>query len=144
MKLIRQILEGKPADIWLISPNKSVYEAIEVMSSKDIGALLVVEDEKLCGLISERDYTRKVILKERSSKNTLVKNIMTEKVYTAKPEDSIQECMALMTDQHFRHLPILDKDSKKILGMVSMGDLVKSIIEEQEFVINQLESYISS
>jgi CBS domain-containing protein len=110
------------------------------MADKQIGALMVMRDEKLVGIVSERDYARKVILKGRSSQETQVQDIMTSKVYCARPEQSVEECMALMTDKRVRHLPVLDGD--RVDGIISIGDLVRSIIAEQQFVIEQLESYI--
>ncbi len=144
MKTIKQILEEKGSDIWSVSPDDTVYKAVALMSEKDIGALLVIQDGNLCGLLSERDYTRKIMLKNRTSQDTLVKEIMTSEVSTAIPSDTIQECMAVMTNKRFRHLPVTDAEDNNVLGMISIGDLVKSIIEEQRFVIDQLESYISS
>ena len=143
MKTIQQLLDEKDTGIWSVSPSDSVYDAVALMSEKDVGALLVLEDNKLCGLLSERDYARKIILKERSSKGTNVSDIMTEKVYTTFPDDTVENCMSVMTQKRFRHLPVVDKESGNIVGMVSIGDLVKAIIEEQKFTIEQLEQYIN-
>ena len=141
MKSLKQVLQGKGHDVWSIGPEDSVYDAMQMMADKDVGALVVMEGDSLVGVFSERDYARKVILRGRSSKDTKVKEIMTSRVAYARPEQSVEECMALMTDKHIRHLPVMDGD--KMLGVVSIGDLVKVIIEEQQHVIEQLEQYIS-
>lgn len=144
MSTIRQLLKGKNPQIWSVDPGSSVYEAMKLMSEKDVGALLVMNGDKLSGLLSERDYARKVILMDRSSRDTRVEEIMTRKVFTTHPDDTVQNCMSVMTDRHFRHLPVVDNTSEKILGMVSIGDLVKAVIDEQKFHIEQLEQYINS
>ena len=141
MTSLKQVLQGKGHDVWSIGPEDSVYDAMQMMADKDVGALVVMEGDSLVGVFSERDYARKVILRGRSSKDTKVKEIMTSRVAYARPEQSVEECMALMTDKHIRHLPVMDGD--KMLGVVSIGDLVKAIIEEQQHVIAQLEQYIS-
>jgi CBS domain-containing protein len=140
MQTIRQILEAKGYEVLSISPGASVYSAIELMADNGIGALMVVEGDRIAGLISERDYARKVILKGRSSKDTEVRDIMTTHVICAGPEQTVEECMALMTEKRVRHLPVMD--GGKLLGIVSIGDLVKAIIAEQRFIIEQLEHYI--
>jgi CBS domain-containing protein len=127
--------------VWSIEPSASVYDAIELMAEKGIGALLVMEAGKLVGILSERDYARKIILQGRASKSTAVKEIMTSRVAYTDPEQDIQECMALMTDKRIRHLPVLE--SGQLCGVVSIGDLVKAIIDEQKFIIEQLERYIT-
>ncbi len=141
MASVKQILQGKGHDIWSIGPESSVYDAIAMMADKEIGALVVMESDSLVGVLSERDYARKVILKGRSSKDTKIKEIMTSRVAYARPEQSVEECMGIMTDKRIRHLPVLDGD--KLLGIISIGDLVKTIIEEQQHVIKQLEQYIN-
>jgi CBS domain-containing protein len=141
MATIRQLLDSKGHEVWAIDPDDSVYQAIERMAEKRVGALVVMSDEKLVGIVSERDYARKVILKGRSSQETPVHDIMTSKVYCARLEQSVEECMALMTQKRVRHLPVLD--GNRVDGVISIGDLVKSIIAEQQFVIEQLENYIS-
>ncbi len=141
MMTVAHLLDSKGKDIWSISPSGSVFDAIEAMAEKGVGALLVMENEQLVGIISERDYARKVILKGKSSKQTLVSDIMTKNVLIARPEQSVEECMAVMTEKRIRHLPVLDKH--KVIGMISLGDLVKTIIAEQQFTIQQLEQYIS-
>ncbi len=143
MKKISQLLDEKDQTLWSVKPKDSVYDAVRLMSEKNIGALLVMEDDKLCGLFSERDYARKIILKERSSKETTVDEIMTKEVYCTNPGDTVQNCMNVMTRKHFRHLPVSEKETGKILGMVSIGDLVKSEMDDQKFTIEQLEQYIN-
>ena len=140
MKTIKQLLEVKGDDIWSITPDASVYEAVKLMADKAIGALLVLESGKLIGIISERDCTRKLMLQERAPKDTLVREIMTSSVITVRPDQTVEECMALVTAKRIRHLPVLAGD--QLMGMVSIGDLVKDIISEQEFMIQQLENYI--
>ena len=141
MKTIRQLLESKGHDIWSISPDATVYEAIKLMAEKEIGALLIMDDSRPVGILSERDYARKIILKGRSSRETKVRDIMTMDVIFADADQSIEGCMALMTNKRIRHLPILDEG--RLIAVVSIGDLVKYIIAEQKFVIEQLESYIN-
>ncbi len=137
---VRQLLRGKGNDVWHIAPDATVYDALRLMADKGIGALLVLEDERLVGIISERDYARKVILKEKTPMDTLVREIMTERVITVNPEQTIRECMSLMTDKRVRHLPVLEDD--RLTGIISIGDVVKAIISQQEFMIEQLERYI--
>ena len=141
MQTVKELLDAKGHQVWSISPDASVYNAIELMAEKEIGALLVRQADKPVGIISERDYARKVILKGRSSQETAVEEIMTSRVLYAYPEQRIEECMAVMTERRIRHLPVLEGAS--IVGMLSIGDLVKSIIAEQQFMIEQLEHYIS-
>ena len=137
---VRDVLERKGSDIWSIAPDASVYDAIELMADKGIGALLVTEGERLCGIVSERDYARKVVLKGRSSSDTQVKDIMTARVLYVGRERSIEECMALMTEKRVRHLPVMEDD--RLIGILSVGDVIKAIISKQEFIIEQLEDYI--
>lgn len=139
--IIRQLLEDKGNIIWSIEPAASVYDAIKLMADKAVGALVVLEDEKLVGIISERDYARKVILKGLSSKAIQVKDIMTTRVLYIHPEQSVDESMALMTEKRIRHLPVMENE--KLVGLISIGDLVKSIIAHQQLTIKQLEQYIS-
>lgn len=143
MKKISQLMDEKEKNLWFVKPTDTVFDAVRLMSEKDIGALLVMEGDKLCGLLSERDYARKIILKERSSKETTVDEIMSKKIYCTHPEDTVQNCMNVMTNKRFRHLPVSDNESGKILGMVSIGDLVKSEMDDQKFTIEQLEQYIN-
>ena len=141
MTAVKQLLDSKGNDVWSINPDDTVYDAIESMADKSVGALLVMKGPKLVGIISERDYARKVILQGKSSRDTPVKDIMTAKVLCARLDQSIEECMALMTDKHIRHLPVVEDG--KVMGMLSLGDLVKTIIAEQQHTIEQLEHYIS-
>jgi len=137
---VRKLLNVKGQGLWSIVPDASVYDAIEMMADKGCGALAVMTGADLVGIISERDYARKVILAGRSSKTTLVNEIMTAPVITGSPDATVEGCLALMTDKRIRHLPITE--GATVLGMVSIGDLVKAIIAEQKFLISQLESYI--
>ena len=140
MKTIKRLLEAKGYDIWSITPDASVYEAIKLMADRNVGALLVLESGKLVGVISERDCTRRLILKERAAKDTQVREVMTSGVIYVRPDQTVEDCMALMTAKRVRHLPVLADD--QLIGIVSIGDLVKDIISEQEFMIQQLEHYI--
>ena len=141
-EVIKDLLKIKNKNIWTIEPGATVYDAISEMADKQIGALVVSEDKKVIGIITERDYARKVILQDKSSKDTLVREIMTERVIYVKPDQKIEDCMALMTKKHIRHLPVLDGD--RLVGMISIGDVVKTLISEKEFLIDQLTRYISS
>jgi CBS domain-containing protein len=136
------ILKRKASGVWSVTPDQTVYEAIEVMAAKSVGALLVIVDGELAGIISERDYARKVILKGRSSKSTLIGEIMTTPVIFVTPGQTVDECMELMTQNRIRHLPILENE--KVLGVVSIGDLVKWVVSEQEQTIEHLQNYISA
>lgn len=141
MTTIRQLLEKKGNDVWSTSPESSVYDALLLLAEKNVGALVVFDAGKLAGIVSERDYARKVILQGRASMKTPVREIMTEEVFTLSPENSVEEAMALMTKKKIRHLPVIEEN--EIVGVISIGDLVESIIVEQEIMISQLESYIS-
>ncbi|HLE94069.1 MAG TPA: CBS domain-containing protein [Sulfuricaulis sp.] len=142
MTTVKQLLDIKGRNILSISPNDSVYAAVERMSENNVGALLVLENGMLVGILSERDYARKVILKGKSSKNTLIREIMTPDVLCVSPETTVDECLALLTESRVRHLPVTD--GGKLMGIVSIGDLVKQIISDKEFTIQQLEHYIHS
>jgi CBS domain-containing protein len=135
------VLKQKAGNIWSTTPNASVYEAIAMMAERGVGALFVMEHGSLVGILSERDYARKVILQERSSKETMVREIMTSPVITVSLQHTVGECMRLVTDHRIRHLPV--EDHGKVVGMVSIGDLVNSAISEQEARIRHLEAYIS-
>jgi CBS domain-containing protein len=139
---VSDILAGKGRNVWSVEPNSMVYDAMKLMADKGIGALIVREGEPVVGVISERDYARKVILEGRSSRSTAVREIMTSHVLYAGPNQTIEECMAVMTDKRIRHLPVLE--GGRLIGVISIGDLVKAIISEQQFRIEQLERYITS
>lgn len=141
MKRVRDVLQVKGSEVFTIEPDASVYDAIKIMADQRIGALVVLQGEHLVGLISETDYARKIVLQGRTSANTQVREIMTDRVLYVSPDQDISECMALMTEKRFRHLPVMDND--QLAGLISIGDLVKSIIDEQLFTIEQLERYIS-
>jgi CBS domain-containing protein len=141
MGTVKEVLKNKPRDIWSIPQKASVFEALELMAAKDIGALLVIEEGKLCGIFSERDYARKVILKGKTSKETTVGELMTKSILYATPENTLEECMALMSSKHIRHLPILENGT--IIGIVTLGDVAKEIISEQDYTIRELENYYS-
>lgn len=141
MAAIEKILNTKGSDVWYISPDATVYDAVLKMDNKGVGALPVVANEKLVGIISERDYARKIILKDRSSKETTVKEIMSTRVFHTFPAQEVIECMAVMTEHRIRHLPVVLEG--KLVGMISLGDVVKEIISEQQFKIEQLEHTIS-
>lgn len=140
MKTVQQLLMEQPLALWTIAPDASVYDALKQLSEAGIGALLVMDQGKLVGILSERDYARKVVLAGKSSKETPVREIMTANVLCVKPETTNEECMALMSQKNIRHLPVLS--GKEVIGMLSMRDLVADILEEREFTIKQLENYI--
>ena len=141
MITVKQVLQDKGyPETWTISPDATVYDALKLLSEKRVGALPVIEAKKLVGILSERDYARKVILKGKSSLNTPVREIMTEKVISVHPEESIQDCMEMMTNKRVRHLPVLADD--KLIGIISIGDVLKEIISEQEIFIRDLQDYI--
>jgi CBS domain-containing protein len=141
MATVESILDSKGHHVWSVSPDHTVLDALKMMAEQEIGAVLVMDGEKLVGIITERDYARKVVLAGRSSKDAKVKDIMSTGVVCVAPQRWIDECMALMTDKRVRHLPVLDQ--KRVVGVVSIGDLVKAKIDDQEFTITQLQSYIA-
>ena len=142
MKTVQDLLDENNRDLIKIDPNQTVFEELSMLSKHDIGALVVMNNEILSGIFSERDYARKVILSGKSSKETLVKEIMTGKVKCISPQNNIEDCMKIMTESRFRHLPVLKDD--KVLGIIAIGDIVRETITYQKFIINQLEQYISS
>jgi CBS domain-containing protein len=142
MKTVKQLLQGKGDAVHTIAPEQTVFEALRLMAEKDVGALLVTSGTSLCGIMSERDYARKVILLGKSSHELAVRDIMTERVITVQTAQTVDDCMALMTARRIRHLPVVEND--RLLGILSIGDLVKAVIAEQGETIRQLESYIHS
>ncbi len=140
MCLVKTILEGKGQQVWTISPEAKVIDALQVMAEKNVGALVVTDDDDVLGIISERDYARKVILKGLQSQDTPVRSIMTTKIYYVHLDTTADECMALMTEKFIRHLPV--REGEKLAGVISIGDVVKAIISEQKITIENLENYI--
>ena len=141
MKSVEKLLRIKGYQTWNIAPQATVYEALQLMSEKEVGAILVLEEGKVIGIFTERDYARKLILKGKFSKDTEVRELMTQEVLYVEPHDTIEDCMVLMTNKRVRHLPVLDNG--QLTGIVSLGDMVKHIISEQESTIAQLEKYIT-
>lgn len=141
MTTVRQIIKTKGTDVWSVSSTAMIYEALEIMADKKVGALLVIDEGNVVGIISERDYARKVILTGKSSKETPVSAIMTSKLIVVPPEETVENCMAIMTNKRIRHLPVMVEDN--LLGIVSIGDVVKSIITEQGLLIDHLTNYIT-
>jgi CBS domain-containing protein len=144
MRSVKEVLKAKKKEVWSILSYAMVYDALKLMGEKQIGALMVMNDDgKVVGIVSERDYARKVILKGKTSKDTRVEEIMTplSGIFTVKPDNSVEECMILMTGKHVRHLPVFENN--QFVGLVSIGDVVKSIISEQEALIDQLSNYIA-
>lgn len=142
MPSLLQLLAGKGSEVWSISPDAPVFAGLTLMADKNIGALLILENDRPVGIMSERDYARKVILEGRSSHDTKIRSIMTTRLVWAHPSDSVEHAMALMTRERIRHLPVMDGDT--VLGLVSIGDLVKALIDQQQFTIEQLERYITT
>ena len=141
LKSVRQVLNAKGYAVETVAPETSVYEALQKLSNREVGALVVLEKGELCGLFSERDYARKVALQGRNSKETQVQEIMTRRVITLEPQQTVEACMVLMTDKRIRHLPVLENG--RLIGIVSIGDIVKAVIEAQRLTIEELESYIT-
>ncbi len=141
MNYVRDILKTKDGRIQTISPKATVYEALEKMSEKEIGALVVVENKKVVGIFSERDYARKIILQGKTSKKTLVKEVMSSHLFSVTPDTTVEDAMVLMTGKHIRHLPVFEKS--KFVGIISIGDVLKLIISNKDFLINQLSDYIA-
>ncbi|MBK7291073.1 MAG: CBS domain-containing protein [Chitinophagaceae bacterium] len=140
MAKVKDILEGKGSKIFSITPDSTVYSALEQLFEKNISALLVMEGEKPLGIFTERDYARKVVLKGKSSKETLIKEIMTSELITVAIDCSIEDAMRIMTNKHIRHLPVMEEN--KLAGIISIGDVVKQLLQEQQFIINNMENYI--
>ena len=141
MNTVKELLQEKGAAVWTITPKATVYAALELMAQKNIGALVVVEGGNVVGVFTERDYARKVVLKGRSSKTTTVAELMITEVLYVSPEDTIENCMALMTDKRLRHLPVMENG--QLAGLISIGDIVRAIISDREFTIRELERYIT-
>lgn len=142
MKTLKQLLAGRNRPLAIVAPGDTVYHALTIMARHEVGALLVMDGEQLVGIFSERDYARKIILQGKSSKETTVSEIMSDRVAYVTPGTTLDECMALMTDKHFRHLPVLTDDGS-VVGIISIGDLVKETISAQQFLIDELERYIA-
>ena len=142
MRRVRHLLEAKAPEVFAIGPDAAVIDAIRLMAEKGIGAVVVMQSGRLAGILSERDYARKIVLQGRSSHDTPVRDIMTAQVVTVRLDDSIDHCMQLVTDKRIRHLPVLERDA--VLGVVSIGDLVRAVIEDQQLEIDQLQRYIAS
>ena len=140
MSRIREVLRSKSPEVWHIAPDSTVYEALELMAEKDIGALPVVDEGRVVGIFSERDYARGLVLKGKSSKDTHVHELMSTPVLYVRPDQTIEDCMALMTEKRVRHLPVLENEA--LVGIITIGDVVRRIISEQDFEIDQLENYI--
>ena len=140
MTTIKQVLDNKGYDVRFIHPEASVFDALKLMAELNIGSLVVLEDEKLAGIITERHYAREVVLKGKTSRGTVVRDIMSSKIDCARPDQSVEECMAIMTARAVRHLPVLEHE--RLVGIVSIGDMVNSVIEDQRFTIEQLEHYV--
>lgn len=141
MKTVQQILAIKGSQVWSIAPDSTVFAALKLMGEKEVGALAVVENGRLAGIISERDYARKVILKGRTSRDTFVREIMSTPVICTQCDQTVEECMQVMTEKRIRHLPVVE--GERLVGIISIGDLVKAVIAEQQFMIEQLENYIT-
>ena len=140
-KTVGHLLDAKGSDVWTIGPDATVYEALELLADKNVGALVVVTDGRVCGIISERDYARKIVLKRRDSRHTSVGDIMTAEVRTITKDESVADCMESITEHHIRHLPVVENE--ELVGIVSVGDVVKAVMAEQAFLIEQLEQYIT-
>jgi CBS domain-containing protein len=140
MKTVHDLIKAKGHTVFFISPDVSIYTALTEMAEKNVGALVVMEEDRVAGIISERDYARKVILKGKSSRDTTVREIMTDRVFYVTPNRNMEECMALMIDKHVRHLPVMEED--RLVGIISIGDVVKAVIEDKKMIIQELEDYI--
>jgi CBS domain-containing protein len=144
MKTVKDLLQSKEQkEVWSVTPDTLVYRALQLLDEKKIGALLVLERGELVGVVSERDYARKVILEGKSSKETSTKEIMSTKIFVVNPETTVEECMALMNEKRIRHIPVVDKGTNKIMGIISIGDVLKSVISDQKILIENLSNYIT-
>jgi CBS domain-containing protein len=144
MKTVKDLLQSKEQkDVWSVTPDTLVYRALQLLNEKKIGALVVLERGELVGVVSERDYARKVILEGKSSKETSTKEIMSTKIFVVNPETTVEECMALMNEKRIRHIPVVDKGTNKIMGIISIGDVLKSVISDQKILIENLSNYIT-
>jgi len=141
MKTVADLLGGKRATVWSTTPDTSVFDALTLMAEKNVGALPVLEGDRLIGIFSERDYARKIILRGKTSRETAVREIMTANVVSIRPDETVERCMSVMTEKHFRHLPVVEGD--RLAGIISIGDVVKSVIEEQGETISHLQGYIT-
>lgn len=141
MKTVAQILKSKGSRTWSVTPETSVFDALKLMAEKNVGALIVLDNQRVAGIFSERDYARKIILLGKTSKETPVRDVMSEKVLFVTPDRTLDECMAIMTEKHIRHIPVLEGDS--LAGVISIGDVVKGVISQQRFEIDQLHKYIT-
>ena len=141
METVKDMLRAKGYNVWSVAPDATVLEALELMAAKNVGAVLVLDDDRLVGIMSERDYARKVILLGKTSKDTLVSEIMTSRVLYVSADQTIQECLALMTEKRIRHLPVMEGD--RVIGVVTIGDVGRAIISDQQFMLDQLEHYIT-
>lgn len=140
MKIVRDILDKKGYQVWSVSPNDSVFDALKTLSEKGIGALLVMENKQCLGILSERDYARKIILLGKTSKETRVSEIMTPRVMFVRPDQTVEKCMVLMSDKRVRHFPVMDNE--EVIGLISIGDVVKALIEDKQLLIDELQDYI--
>lgn len=143
MTIVSQLLRTKGNDVWSVSPDTTIFDALKLMNQMNVGAVLVLQEGEVAGIFSERDYARKVVLHGKSSRTTPVKEAMTPNVICVTPKDTIETCMTMMSDRHFRHLPVLSEEGE-LVGLISIGDVVKALLAEQEGIINQLEDYIKS
>jgi CBS domain-containing protein len=141
MKTVGDLLQGKGREVWSVAPDTTVYEALALMAERRIGAVVVTKDGRVVGILSERDYARQVVLKGKTSRETPVHEIMTSRVVYVRLQQSVEDCMALMTDKRVRHLPVIE--GEKLVGIISIGDVVKAVISEKQFIIEQLENYIA-
>jgi CBS domain-containing protein len=142
MRTVHDILQTKGTTVWSVTPDTTVYDALELMAEKNVGAVLVLDDEGcVAGVLSERDYARRVALEGRTARDPLAGDIMSTRVMGVRPDHTVEQCMAIMTDRHIRHLPVVDEDS--LVGVISIGDIVKAVLSHQEFMIEQLENYIT-